>query len=77
MRKFKIYLLITMIVLASIVIAQNTAVVETKVLFMTISMPRAGLLATTLAVGILIGIALTLLWRRKQDKVTPPDEKEI
>ena len=43
-------------ILAVIVILQNTATVETHILWITISMPRAVLLALTFAVGVLSGI---------------------
>ncbi len=41
-----------------VIIAQNTAPVETRVLLWSFAMPRALLLAVTLA----LGIALGLLW---------------
>ncbi len=75
MRKFKIYLVIFAVVLSSIVIAQNTDVVETKILFMTISMPRAGLLILTLAVGALIGAGLTLILGRNKNRPDLADEQ--
>jgi putative membrane protein len=55
-------------VLSLIVILQNTAPVETKILFMTITMPRAGLLAVTLLIGVVSGILLTLGWSAKRTK---------
>lgn len=71
MHKFKIYATLVIVLLVAIVIAQNTAVVETKILFATIAMPRAALLAVTLLAGIVIGVVLTLSWRRKKKSVTP------
>ena len=71
MHKFKIYAALVAVVLIAIIIAQNTAVVETKILFMTIAMPRAALLAVTLLAGVVIGIVLTLNWGRKRKPVTP------
>lgn len=47
-------------ILAVIVIAQNTATVETHILWITISMPRAILLALTFAVGVLSGILYSM-----------------
>ena len=76
MHKFKIYAALVAVVLMAIVIAQNTAVVETKILFMTIAMPRAALLGVTLLSGVVVGIVLTLNWGRKRKPVTssaPPD----
>tara|TARA_R110002167_G_scaffold232598_1_gene437804 strand:- start:74 stop:307 length:234 start_codon:yes stop_codon:yes gene_type:complete len=66
MKKFKLYLALAATALLAIVIFQNTAVVETKVLFMTIAMPRAALLAVTLLVGIFVG--LTLGWKYSRPK---------
>jgi len=43
-------------IIVVIVILQNTATVETHILWITISMPRAILLALTFAVGVLSGI---------------------
>jgi len=43
-------------IIVVIVILQNTATVETHILWITISMPRAVLLALTYAVGVLSGI---------------------
>lgn len=47
-----------LLVLIVIVTLQNTEAVETKVLFMSLSMPRALLLFITLATGIAIGIVV-------------------
>lgn len=41
-----------------IVILQNTAAVETKVLFVTLTMPRAVLLIGTTLVGFLLGVVV-------------------
>lgn len=67
MRKIKLYGVLLAALLAIIVIGQNTAVVETKVLFMTIAMPRAALLAITLGTGILIGLGIAFVFRAKKD----------
>lgn len=68
MRKVKIYAILIAVLIAGIVIAQNTAVVETQVLFMTIAMPRAALLALTLTVGILIGLGIAFIFKRGKSK---------
>ena len=50
-----------------IVIFQNTDPVETKLLFLQITMPRAALLATTLLIGFAIGVLFAgRLARRKK-----------
>jgi uncharacterized integral membrane protein len=71
MTKLKLYLALAATVLLAIVIVQNTDVVETKILFMTIAMPRAALLGITLLIGILVG--LTLGWKYSRPK--PASEK--
>lgn len=76
MSKAKVYVALAVAVLMAIVIAQNTAVVETKILFMTIAMPRAALLAITLLIGVVVGIALTLHWGRKKEKIDPEKGKK-
>jgi uncharacterized integral membrane protein len=43
-------------ILAIIVVAQNTQAVETKLLFVTVTMPRAILLLITLLVGFVLGM---------------------
>lgn len=51
-------------VIALIVIVQNTATVETHILWITISMPRAVLLALTFALGVLSGILFSMRRRK-------------
>ena len=72
MRKVKRYGIIAAVLFAGIVIMQNTAAVETRVLFATIAMPRAALLALTLGLGILVGVSLPLIWRRQKAKSDEP-----
>ncbi len=52
-------------ILAVIVIVQNTATVETHILWITISMPRAVLLALTFALGVLAGILFSMRRSKK------------
>lgn len=52
-------------ILAVIVIVQNTATVETHILWITISMPRAVLLALSFALGVLSGILFSMRRHRK------------
>lgn len=60
MVKFKLITALTLIILVLIVIFQNTQPVETRVLFVAITMPRAALLGITLLVGMAIGMLLAL-----------------
>jgi len=50
--------LAALVALLFVVVLQNTDEVETKLLFATVTMPRALLLFVTFAVGILVGLAL-------------------
>jgi len=56
MTKFKVVILAVIGLLVLIVILQNTATVETKILFVSVSMPRAVLLFGTFLVGFLLGV---------------------
>ncbi len=60
MNKAKHVLWIVLLVLGIIVILQNTSAVETKVLFFTITMPRAVLLLVTAVIGYAVGALTTL-----------------
>lgn len=51
-------------ILVLIIIFQNTETVETRILWITISMPRAVLLAITFALGALFGILFSMRRRR-------------
>lgn len=69
MKKIKGYAALAAIALVAIVILQNTQAVETKVLFMTIVMPRAALLAVTLLIGIAAGVFFG--WKFSRPKSSP------
>jgi uncharacterized integral membrane protein len=65
MKKTKVVALIALPILAVIVFLQNTEAVETKLLFMTVTMSRALLLILTFAVGFAAGlIAMSYLLRK-------------
>ena len=55
-------------IVIGIIILQNTEPVETRLLFMSITMPRAALLAMTLLIGVAAGILLTLGWSARRAK---------
>ena len=63
MRKMKSALVIVTLILALIVIFQNTETVTTRVLFVTIEMPRVLLLAIMVVIGIILGYAGATKWR--------------
>jgi putative membrane protein len=61
MQRFRKIAIVALIVLAAIVVLQNTAAVSTRFLLWEISAPRAVLLAVTLLIGFVIG--LLTAWR--------------
>ena len=66
MGKIKIVVAALAAIVLIVVILQNTQQVETKLLFVTITMPRAVLLFTMLAVGFVLGMLAVGRWTRKQ-----------
>ncbi len=60
LKKIKLYTGLVLLAAVIILVFQNTQAVETKFLFMTMTMPRAALLAITMLIGIFIGILITL-----------------
>lgn len=62
-------ILVTVLALALlIVILQNTQAVETKILFLSFTMPRALLLVATALVGFVLGVLVTFRQTRKAPK---------
>ena len=55
MKKIKFSGTVGLLILTGIILLQNTESVETKLLFLTITMPRALLLLTTAAFGFIKG----------------------
>jgi len=56
MNKLKVVAIAVIAVVAVIVVFQNTQVVETKLLFLTLTLPNAALLFGTLIMGFAIGV---------------------
>jgi len=56
MKNAKTWSIATLLIVVIIVVLQNTQAVETKLLFFTVTMPRALLLLITLAVGVVAGL---------------------
>ena len=56
MQKVKISAIALLALLVLIVVLQNTESVETKILFFSVTMPRAALLFGALVVGFIIGV---------------------
>lgn len=69
MAKLKLYAVLALVTLVLIVVLQNTGPVKTRILFATLTMPRAALLALTLLIGVAAGIIISLaLTRTKTHK---------
>lgn len=66
MKRPRLIAALVLTVLLVIVTLQNTENVETKLLFATVTMPRAVLLLTTTLTGFALGILASHLWRRKR-----------
>jgi uncharacterized integral membrane protein len=65
----KLFVALGLVLLVLIVVFQNTQQVETRFLFLTLTMPRAALLATTLLVGVAIGMLVAVgLAAKRPDK---------
>lgn len=60
MAKAKLITAFVLAVVALVVVLQNTQPVETKFLFVAVTMPRAALLAITMLIGIAVGILIAL-----------------
>jgi uncharacterized integral membrane protein len=56
MNALKVVTIVAIALVAVIVVLQNTQAVETKVLFLTVTLPNAALLFGTLIVGFAIGV---------------------
>lgn len=69
MERFKLISIGLLVVLGIIIILQNTQQVETKILFMAITMPRAILLMVTTLIGFALGVLVSFLFQRKEKKV--------
>ena len=60
MSKIKLISLLVLTIVAIVLVLQNTQAVETKLLFVTVTMPRAALLGLTLLLGFACGILVAL-----------------
>jgi len=66
MKRLKLIGALTAVLLSVMVILQNTQPVETRFLFVTITMPNAVLLGLTLLIGIALGILVSLTLSSKR-----------
>lgn len=74
MKKLRLILTLVLALLVVIVVLQNTEAVETRILFATVTMPRAVLLLTTTLIGFALGILTSLVWMRRQNKAGASDK---
>ncbi len=65
MNRVKVVIAVVLALLALVVIAQNSASVDTKLLFVTVTMPRAVLLLVTLVIGFILGLLFALVASKK------------
>ena len=68
MRQARLIAAVVLAVLVVIVVLQNTEAVETRLLFATVTMPRAVLLLTTALVGFAMGVLTALLLMRQRER---------
>ena len=68
MAKLKLIVLLILSVLAIVLILQNTQAVETRLLFVTVTLPRAALLVMTLLLGFTCGILAAIAVSKKRKK---------
>ena len=66
MKNLKLIAAVVVGILVVIVTLQNTHEVETRLLFVTIAMPRAVLLLVTLVIGFVIGLLVSGRLRAKK-----------
>ena len=75
MRNLKLITIGILSLLALVIILQNTDEVQTRLLFMSITMPLAFLLFLTALLGFLIGILVSIRTMRKKDPSQEPPTK--
>ena len=68
MKKVKIVIIITILLIALVVSLQNTEAVETKFLLATVTMPRVLLLLLTFTLGLVAGLITASIILRKPAK---------
>jgi uncharacterized integral membrane protein len=76
MRKAKIIVILIVLLLALIVFVQNRQAVDTKLLFVTITMPLVLLLILTFIMGSILGFVMASYMLREPRKPRSPGEKQ-
>ena len=67
MMKVKLIVVSVLAALGIVIALQNTEVVETKVLFATVIMPRAFLLFITTVLGFVLGVLVSIIWSKRRE----------
>ena len=67
MNRFKMIATAILALLGVIIILQNTEPVVTKLLFLSITMPRAILLMGTTLIGFALGVLVSFFFQRKEE----------
>ncbi len=67
MSKFRLICAAVLALIALIIVLQNTEPVETRLLFVTLTMPRAVLLMGTTIIGFILGVLWSIRFARKSD----------
>ena len=68
MQKVKLIILLVLAALAIVLVLQNTQAVDTRLFFVTVTMPLAALLILTLLMGFACGILTALAVGQKRKK---------
>ena len=76
MKEIKQILIALITCLIVIIILQNTQYCDTKILFLTVRLPRAVLLLITTLIGFLLGIVVSFRLSRKRKKDNNKPENE-
>jgi putative membrane protein len=76
MHRFKLVATSILALLGIIIILQNTEPVETKLLFLSITMPRAVLLFGTTLIGFALGVLVSFFFPR-QDRTQKPEKYPV
>jgi uncharacterized integral membrane protein len=58
LKRWKLFLIATLLILIVVVILQNTEAVRTEILFFSVTLPRALLLSVTTALGFAMGLVV-------------------
>ncbi|MBU0728459.1 MAG: LapA family protein [Proteobacteria bacterium] len=76
MQQVKLILILVLVSLGLIIVLQNTQPVETKILFASITMPRAVLLFGTTILGFALGVLVSFMMVKRDRNDTGPHKTE-